>query len=152
VGLRRRVLGLTVTGTLLAVLSAGCGGGDALSKKQYVSQLNAMCQDFSAREKKIGEPQTVRDLAENGPRVLDAFEQAIADKVRNLKAPDEIADQADRLVELADAQRDVLADLVDAAQAKDVAKVNELVSKNEALNEEANSLTRKLGAKACAEK
>jgi hypothetical protein len=140
-----------VLGILVAVLPAGCAGGGALSKKQYVSKLNAMCRDFSRQEREIGEPQTLDDLVEEGPRILDAFERAIADKVGNLKAPDEIAEQADRLAEIADQQRDVLAGLVDAAKDNDVARVGELVSKNQALNKESGSIARKLGAEACAE-
>ena len=86
-------------GILVAVLAAGCAGGEALSKEQYVSKLNAMCREFSAKEKEIGEPQTLADLVERGPRILDEFEKSIVDKVGTLKAPDEIADQADRLVD-----------------------------------------------------
>jgi gas vesicle protein len=140
-----------VLGILVAVLTAGCAGGEALSKEQYVSKLNAMCEDFSQKEKEIGDPQTLADLVEKGPRILDAFEKAIIDKVANLKAPDEIADQADRLTDLADQQRDVIGGLIDAAKNDNVAKVQELFSKNEALNKESRSIARKLGAEACAE-
>jgi hypothetical protein len=85
-------------GILAALVSAGCGGDETLSKEEYVSRLNAMCQDFIAREKEIGEPQTVADLVTKGPRVLDAFEQTILEETPDLKAPDEIAGQAERLV------------------------------------------------------
>jgi hypothetical protein len=138
-----------VLGILVAALALGCAD-DVPSKEQYVSTLNAMCEDFSAREKEIGDPQTLTDLVEKGPRILDAFEEAIADKVHELKAPDEIADQAGRLVDIADEQRDVLASLVAAARDNDVARVRELASKNEALNREATSIARGLGAEACA--
>jgi hypothetical protein len=138
-----------VLGILVAALALGCAD-DVPSKEQYVSTLNAMCEDFSAREKEIGDPQTLTDLVEKGPRILDAFEEAIADKVHELKAPDEIADQAGRLVDIADEQRDVLASLVAAARDNDVARVRELASKNEALNREATSIARGLGAAACA--
>jgi hypothetical protein len=140
------VLGVFVT---LSATTA-CGGSDALSKAQYVSRLNAMCQDFSKREKAIGEPQTVDDLVDKGPRVVDAFEEAIVDKVHKLKAPDEIADQANRMAELADEQRDVLRGLVSAAKRSDFAKVNELSSKNAMFNRESGSIASELGANACA--
>lgn len=140
---------------VLGVLGAlsvptACGGSEALSKGQYVSKLNAMCQDFSRREKTIGDPQTVEALVEKGPRVLDAFEKAIVDKVHKLKAPDEIADQANRLAGLADEQRNVLRRLVDAAKRSDFAKVNELSSKNAMLNRESGSIASELGATDCA--
>jgi hypothetical protein len=138
-------------GILVAALTSGCGGDEPLSKEQYVSKLNAMCEDFRERESEIGEPQTPADLVEKGPRILDAFEKAIVDKVGDLEAPGEIAPQADRLVDLADQQRDVLAGLIDAAKDSDFAGVRELAARNEALNAQAESITRELGAEACTE-
>jgi hypothetical protein len=140
-----------VLAILVAGLTTSCGGGEGLSKEEYVSRLNAMCEDFSEKEKQIGEPQTLTDLVEKGPRILEAFETAIVDKVRKLEAPDEIADQADRLLDIADQQRQVIGELIDAARDNDIAKVRELASKNQALNEETSSITRELGAEACAE-
>jgi hypothetical protein len=135
-------------GILVAASIVGCGD-DVLSKEEYVSRLNAMCDDFSARERRIGDPQTLADLVEKGPRILDAFEEAIADKVHRLKAPDQIVDQADRLVEIAETQRDVLGAMVAAAKEDDVGQVQELASRNEALNRESASIARDLGAQAC---
>jgi hypothetical protein len=140
-----------VVGVLVAALTSGCADGEAVSKEQYVSKLNAMCEDFSAKEKEIGDPQTLADLVEKGPRILDAFEKAIVERVGKLEAPDEIAEQADRLVDLADRQRRVIGELIAAARDNDVAKVREAASKNEALNTEATSIARELGAEACAE-
>jgi hypothetical protein len=148
---KRGVLLGSLLGILVAALTGGCGDGEAVSKEQYVAKLNAMCEDFSTKEKDIGDPQTLTDLVEKGPRILDAFEKTIVDKVGKLKAPDEIADRADRLVDLTDQQRNVIAGLVDAAKANDVAKVRELDSKNKALNKETTSITRELGAKVCAD-
>lgn len=149
--LKKRISFGGVFAILVAGLLAGCAGDEALSKEQYASRLSAMCADFSAREKEIGEPQTVADLVEMGPRILDAFEEAIADKIGSLKAPEEIADEADRLVELADRLHHVLGELIDAANANDFAQVQELVLRNQALNEDAGSIARELGAHACAE-
>ena len=104
------------------VPTAGCGGGETLGKEQYASRLNAMCADFAEREKGIGEPQSLADLVEKGPRILVAFDEAILDEVRKLKASDEIADQADRLADVAGEQHDVLSELIDAANADDSGK------------------------------
>ena len=142
------LLGLAL-GALIACVPAGCAGGDEPSQEEYVSKLNAMCEDFSSREQEIGEPQTPADLVEKGPRILDAFEIAIANKIGALDAPDEIADRADRLTDIADQQRKVLGGLVDAAKNGDFAEVRRLASKNEALNKESSSIARELGADAC---
>ncbi len=134
---------------LVAPLSAGCGGDETLTKAEYVAKLNAMCKDFAAREKEIGEPQGLADLVENGDRIADAFEQAIANKVDDLKPPDEISDEADRLVDIAQRQRDVLRGLAAAAKANDFERLERLVARNQALNEEAESIMRELGAEEC---
>ena len=135
---------------LVALPVTGCGGVDGPTKEQYLSGLNAMCEDFRQREKAIGEPKNIADLVTKGPLVLDAFEQAIADKVGTLKAPDALADQAQRLVDLAEEQREVLAGLVVAARNGNVAKVQALASKNATINGESSAITHDLGADACA--
>ena len=146
---KRMLLGLALGGVIAGV-PVGCGGGDELSREEYVSKLNAMCADFSAREQEIGEPQTRADLVEKGPRILDAFEIAIANQVGTLDAPDEIADEADRLVDIAHQQREVLGGLVDAATNGEYVEVRRLASKNAALNKESSLIAQKLGADACA--
>ena len=146
--LKKRIV-LATLAVPLVLLPLACSKDETLSKEEYASRLSAMCESFQAREQKIGEPQTLEDLVEKGPQVLDAFEETIVDKVHSLKAPAEIADQADRLVDLTDEQRGVLADLIEAAKKNDVAKVQELAAKNERVNEQTGSLARDLGAKSC---
>ena len=147
----RAAAALSVAIAAIAALAAGCGGaGEALSRDQYVARLNAMCEDFAAREKQIGEPESAEDLAESGPQILEAFEHSIVEKVHDLEPPSEIAAQANRLVEIADRQRDVLSGVVDAAQRNDLARIPELLSRNRALNAEAGSIAHDLGADACA--
>jgi hypothetical protein len=135
---------------LLALLSTACGGDRPLSKEQYVSKLDAACSDFAAREKKIGGQNSLDDLVQKGPRILEAFDQTILKRARDLNAPDEIADQADLMTKFAEQQHDVLRGLFDAAKANDFAKVTELASKNAAINKKASAVARDLGAKTCA--
>jgi hypothetical protein len=147
--LKKQLLVAVALGVLNAALAGGCASHDELSKEEYVSRLNAMCEDFSAREQEIGEPHTLADLVEKGPRILDAFEMAIMEKVGALKAPDEIADQADRLVDIAEEQGDVLGELVAAARDNNFVEVRSLAERNDALNNESNAIARELGADAC---
>jgi hypothetical protein len=142
---------LAVLGVLVALsVPVACDGSDTLSKGQYVARLNAMCRDFGRREQQIGDPQTTEDLVEKGPRVVDAFEEAIVEEVHRLKAPDEISEQANRMARLADEQASVLRRLVEAAKRKDFALVDELAAKNAALNRESSAVASELGATACA--
>jgi hypothetical protein len=135
----------------LATMLAGCGGGETkLDRQAYAAKLSAMCEDFAAREKKIGEPHTLDDVAERGPQIVQAFDEAIRDQVRGLKASEEIAAQARRFREIADEQHDVLTALAVAAKQNDPEKVLELNARNQALNREAGSIARALGAAECA--
>jgi hypothetical protein len=145
-----RVLLSTMAGMLLPTIATGCGGDtDGLSKARYVSKLDAMCREFSAREGQTGEPHSSGDLIDKEPQILDAFEKTIADKVGDLHAPPEIAAQADRLGEIADQRRDVLAGLVAAAKKGDLAKVQRLLARNAALNMQSSTIAHQLGANAC---
>ena len=147
--LKKRLLVGVVLSVLYAGLVGGCASDKELSKDEYVSRLNAMCEVFSAREQEIGEPHTLADLVEKGPRILDAFEMAIMERVGALQAPDEIAAQADRLVDIAEEQGNVLGELVAAARDNNFAEVRSLVERNDALNNESNAIARELGADAC---
>ena len=135
---------------LLLAGAAGCGGERPVSKEQYAARLSAACDAFAAREAKVGEPTSLSDLVETGPRILSAFEETILAEVQRLEAPSEFADQATRLVELAKRQRDVLAGLIEAARAGDFAQVRTLNSDHAAINEEAGAIALDLGATGCA--
>jgi hypothetical protein len=145
----RRMLIVGLVGIAVTGSAAACGEGDTLSKAEYVSELSTMCEDFAVREQAIGEPETIADLVKNGPRIVEAFEQAVAGKVGDLHAPPEIAAEADRLVEIANQQRDVLDELVEAAEKDDLADVQRLAGRNAALNAESSAIARHIGAKSC---
>jgi hypothetical protein len=138
---------------LLAVLAAGCGGGGGgggLSKDEYVSRLNAICEDFNAKQEEIGEPQNLSELGTKGEQLLAEFDNAI-DDVKGLgDPPDEIADQANRFIAVGEEERDLIRDLIDAANDNDQARVQELGSQIEPLDNESDRLATELGANACA--
>jgi hypothetical protein len=135
---------------VVAALAAACGGGGTPTKAEYAAKLDAMCEDFAAREREIGEPRTPEGLAERGGRVADAFDLAIRDKVRELDAPDEIAAQAARMRALAEQLANNLRALSEAARGSDASRVRALGARNAALNSEATEIARELGADSCA--
>jgi hypothetical protein len=124
-------------------------GRPQLTKEEYASQLNAICEDFNRKQEEIGQPQSLAELAEKGPQILDEFNKTI-DKARDLNPPDEIADQANRFFELQDQQRDLIDDIVQAAKDNDLQKAQEIGAKVDPLDAEADRLANELGAPACA--
>jgi hypothetical protein len=128
---------------------AACGDGRALTRDQYVAQLDAACAAFAAREREIGEPNTLSDLVKRGPKIASAFADTVLDPISTLHPPDEIAAQANRLVVLARRQLNVLEGLAAAARRGDLLAVQRLAEENRTLNARATTLTRALGATAC---
>jgi outer membrane murein-binding lipoprotein Lpp len=133
---------------LAVAVTAGCGSKSP--KEQFVAKLNAMCEDFAAREQQIGEPRTQEDLAARGDRIVAAFEQAILEPLQQLKAPAEVAPQAAQLRVLAQQQRDVLHGLAEAGRVGDVTKVGQLAARNTTLNAQAAQIAHDLEADSCA--
>jgi hypothetical protein len=134
----------------IALVASACGGDETLTSEEYAARLNAACREFAERELRIGDPQTAADLVEDGPEVLQAFEETILEAADSTEAPDEIAGEAALLRRLAHDQRDVLAGLVDAARDRDVPRLSRLAAQNRSLNQEASSTARRVGADACA--
>ena len=141
--MRRSALGLA-----LVFLVAGCGDG-SLTRDEYVARLDEACADYGREHDEIGEPESIHDLREKGPRIIAAFERLV-DRVRALEPPDELADEARRVLEIGDRQLEVLRGLTEAARTGDAAKLEELVPENARLNEEATDLFRRIGATECA--
>lgn len=137
---------------LVAVLAAGCGGGGskALSKEEYGSQLNKICQDANADRKKAGTISSPADVVKKGPKLLAAFDRLIS-RAEKLKPPDEIKTDTDKVLSEAKQLRDLVSQVIDAAKANDVAKVVQLGAEGDALTKDLDALGTKLGAPACAQ-
>jgi hypothetical protein len=141
-------------GLFAIVLVAGCGGGgrdDGLSREEYVAQLDQICADFDERQKEIGEPESLEDVAEDGPEIQEEFEAAVQ-RVRDLgEPPEEIADDADRFLELAEEQLELIREIVEAARANDLQRAQEVAEEGESLDDESDRIATELGASSCAE-
>jgi hypothetical protein len=131
------------------VLAPACGGGKTLSKEDYGSQLNAICADYNAKVKEIGEPTNISEVADKGPQLLDELDAAIA-KAEKLKAPSEIKADADKFISVVRELRGLISDLIDAVRENDTATISSFQARAEALFAERDALGQKLGAPACA--
>jgi hypothetical protein len=150
----RRILVLGVAVSAFAIAAAGCGGGgggSALSKDEYSSQLNKICTELNAKNKEIGEPSSVAEVADKGPKLNDAFQNAI-DEAGDLNPPDELKDAHNRFVSLGKQIHDKIDELIQAAKDKDQAKLQKVGGEIDPLNTESNDIAKNtLGAPACAQ-
>lgn len=138
-----------VAAAVLAVAAAGCGG-DGLSEEDYVAELNAICADASAERAEIGDPQSLAEVVELGPRILDELARAIERAEELGDPPGEIADRVDRFIELSEERLDLMTQIVDAATAGDTEQIGALGDRIDPVDSEADEIARELGATDCA--
>jgi len=140
--------------TVLAVAAAGCGGGgggSALSKDEYSARLNNICDELNEKQKQIGEPNSVADVADKGPELQDEFNHAISE-VEDLNPPEELQEAHDRFLSLGKQIRDKIDNLIDAAKEGNEAELGEIGSSIDPLDKESDRIaTEELNAPACAE-
>ena len=147
--MRRLAIGAVLA---LALAAAGCGGGGSktLSKEEYGKQLNTICADYNAKVKKIGQPNSIAELADKGPKLLEEFDKTVA-KADKLKPPSEIKTDVDKFLSESKQLRDAIDQLINAAKKNDAAKITEFGGKADALSKDTDAFGKKLGAPACAQ-
>jgi hypothetical protein len=142
---------ITVCAAVAALIVAGCGGSDGLSKSQLASKANAICKKYSEEGKKLGQP----DLTDPD-KAKDYFSKATdlagkqQDELKKLTPADDIKADYAKLTKATGDATQLLSDLADAAEAKDQKKGVQLVQKLTPLSAAVNSAAKGIGADACA--
>jgi hypothetical protein len=99
--LHRSHLALAAVGALLAT---GCGEG-RLSRADFVSQTEQICQKVDLAAIKVGAPDKSAAETQAAARRLDPLLRRAADRLRALRPPQELADNHDSLVRNAEGRR-----------------------------------------------
>jgi hypothetical protein len=86
-----------VLATVLVLALAGCGGDDSLSRSEWAAQANAICLETLEKVEALGRPSTSDDYLRVTPGANKLGRGAI-DRLRDLKAPGEIEDQAREMI------------------------------------------------------
>lgn len=134
-----------VTAALL--LATGCGD-EALTRADYVKQADAICKDYKQRLGKIGNPKSIKDVGRLADETKPLVEEELV-KLRELKAPDEIADDAAAAYDAIDKQLPKIDELKAAAKANDVAKIQSIATSAAKLDQEKNAKAKAIGLKVC---
>lgn len=81
-------------------VAAGCGGDDAetLTKQEWLASAEAICDQMSAQEDEIPEPETLDEMAVALDQVVEISENGI-DELKALSAPDGDEDVVDGIIE-----------------------------------------------------
>jgi Tfp pilus assembly protein PilP len=130
------------------VLLAGCGGDDRLSSEEFVSEAEALCEEFDQRVNEVDEPQDADDVERYVNEVRPVVEEGLND-LRALQPPEEFEEQWDELMAANDAGLEALDDLGQAGANGDEARVQEIIEDASRRDEESDRIAQELGLQKC---
>ncbi len=146
----RSMARLLLSLTCALALLAGCGGGDdngggggsgdALSKDEFVAQANKICREGEQKLTAVTKDSTAKiqqakSAEEQKKMVADVLEDTAKqydpylERLRDLKAPDELSDGWDKFLGGVTDAFDLIPDLADATRDGDEDKLKELTDK-----------------------
>ena len=142
---------------LSAVLSVGCSAdGDngteekqALTKAEYIEQANDACADLEDRFKNLEQPQSADDVEGFVNESQERLEAFIAD-LRELKAPEDIADEVETMLGKLDEGTSKFAQYAEAAQEQDAEAIDETTRQIREDFEAADKVASSIGLDRCA--
>jgi hypothetical protein len=138
------------------LLAAGCGGGGSSSrntaysnsKSAFAAAMNSVCASLNAQVRTIGRPQTLAEVASKGPELQSQSQKALS-KLESLEPPAEIKAAFDDFIATSKQQDTLIGQLIDAAKAKDGAKVKTLGAQIDELSKKSDADVQQIGAPAC---
>jgi len=136
---------------LAAVLLAGCGGGSGssrLTRDQYASKADAVCQKYKQKTDALSRPTTLSELGDAADQVLPLLHDARGE-LRSLRPPADEEATADAWLDQFDVIIDDVKKIRDTAKAGDAAGVQSSARPALRHNEHANQLAAQLGMTVC---
>ena len=134
-----------------ALVAAGCGGEDGLSREQLAEQASAICAKYSKAGRDLGSP----DLAD-AVKAEDYFTKATdlaqrqQDELEKLEPTESAKADYDKLTKATADATQLLADLAAAAKARDTQKRDELVVDLTPISQAVDDGAQAIGAEDCA--
>ena len=137
-----------VSGLAALILAAGCGGDDGLSREEFVSEADAICQEFDQRLDDVEEPQSLDDVE----RYVDEARPVIEDglnELEELQPPEELEGRWNELVASNDESLDALDDLRQAAANGDQERLQEIAEDASQRDAESDRIAQDIGLQEC---
>jgi hypothetical protein len=135
---------------LVPVLAfAGCGGdGKRLSRAEYASKADAICQKGRDQTNRLQRPANLPDLADVADQTLPILDGALHD-LRELEPPADEQGTVDRWLAEVEKLKDDVEEIRDKAKANDRVGVGAVAVKARDHNARANELATVLGMHVC---
>jgi hypothetical protein len=130
------------------VLGAGCGGDEGLSREEFVSEAEAICDEFDQRVNEVDEPESPADVERYVNEVRPVVENGL-NELRELQPPEEFQERWDVLMARNDEGLEALDDLAQAGANGDEARVQEISEDAARRDEESDRIALELGLEKC---
>lgn len=127
---------------------SGGGGGDRLSREEFQSQANAICEKYQKQLDALPQPQSIDDLPDAVSQALTLIDRQI-EEIGNLNPPEEFQEDFDAMMEQADKTRDAANDLSEAAKDQDQQGIQDAIEQGQTASQEADNFASNLGLDAC---
>jgi hypothetical protein len=130
------------------VLGAGCGGDEGLSREEFVSEAEAICDEFDQRVNEVDEPESPADVERYVNEVRPVVENGL-NELRELQPPEEFQERWDVLMARNDEGLEALDDLAQAGANGDEARVQEIIEDASRRDGESDRIAQELGLQKC---
>jgi hypothetical protein len=146
-------VGRAVVTSLALVLLAGCGGGSnqRLTKEQYASKADSICAKGNERQKELGNPANITDVADLA-RVADKTREILDDAIGDLsklKPPASEQARVDQWLAQVRLLREDLKQIRDKAKQSDLKALQAIAKTSQGHNDKANAIATELGMSVC---
>ena len=144
-----------VLATLIVLLLAACGGGGGggssrLSKSEFDSKANEICDKYQKKINDVPQPKNLKNIPAYIDKVLPIVEEGTS-KLDDLQPPKDMQSKVDAWVTIQKGQVDQAKRLKAAAEKGDFAAVTKIANEADASNKRGNDLAREIGATSCAQ-
>jgi hypothetical protein len=137
-----------MSGLVALILAAGCGGDDGLSREEFVSEADAICQEFDQRLDDVEEPQSPEDVERYVDEVRPVIEDGL-NELEELQPPEELEGRWNELVASNDESLEALDDLRQAAANGDQERLQEITEDASQRDAESDRIAQEIGLQEC---
>jgi hypothetical protein len=140
-----------LVGVFVLVLAACGGGGDSgarLSKAEFQSQANAICDKYQKQLDALKTPTSLDEIPDLVDQALAILNKEV-EEIAALNPPEEMQTQFDAMIAASDKTKKAADDLSTAAKASDQAGVQKALDEGNAASNQADQIAGQLGLDSC---
>lgn len=138
---------LALAASVALVAGCGGGGGDRLSKEEYIAAADAICAEANASIDALAEP-TEETFDEYIAKAEEISREQL-DKLRALKPPADDEATLNRAYDLVEQQIALAVGASEALKSQDQAEIDRISAEIDTLNAEADKIANDYGLKEC---